>query len=163
LGWAESEVKRYLRGGTRCLSLHDWSGAPMRCSISPSRISGVEQGNEPFAAGGTELMHVFISILGLWLLFMVLRSMIRIALMNRHYRDVIAETTGRAVYMAVEVRLGKNRDTKAIHPVLVWFLPAYILSLIAVYFVGAMTGFALLYWGTHAGDTWHQVSHLAQD
>ena len=25
LAWAENEVKRYLRGGARCLSLHDWS------------------------------------------------------------------------------------------------------------------------------------------
>jgi hypothetical protein len=103
------------------------------------------------------LTHVLLSILGLCLLFTILRSMIRIALMNRHYRDFFAEITGRAVYMAVILRLGRNRDTKAIHPVMVWFFPAYILSLIIVYFVGAMTGFALLYWGTRAVDTWHQA------
>jgi len=103
------------------------------------------------------LTHVFTSILGLCLLLTILRSMIRIALMNRHYRDFFAKITGRAVYTAVALRLGRNRDTRATHPVLVWFFPAYILSLIIVYFVGAMTGFALLYWGTHAVDTWHQA------
>ena len=103
------------------------------------------------------MTHVLVSILGLCLLFTILRSMIRIALMNRHYRDFFAEVTGRAVYMAVAFRLGSNRDMKAIHPVLVWFFPAYILSLIIVYFVGAMAAFALLYWGTGAVDTWHQA------
>jgi hypothetical protein len=101
--------------------------------------------------------HVFILMLGLWLLFLILRSMIRIALMNRHYRDFFAELTGRAVYMAVALRVGRNRDAAALHRVLLWVFPAYILSLIIVYFVGAMTAFTFLYWGTHAVNTWHQA------
>jgi len=103
------------------------------------------------------LTHVFISMLGLWLLFLILRSMIRIALMNRHYRAFFAELTGRAVYTAVALRLGRNRDGGALHRVLLWVFPAYLLSLILVYFVGAMTAFTFLYWGTHAVDTWHQA------
>src|SRR4029077_15660744 len=65
--------------------------------------------------------------------------------------------TGRAVYMAVILRLRRERDTKTIHPLTGWVFPAYILSLIIVYFVGDMTGFAILYWGTRAVDTWHQA------
>jgi len=103
------------------------------------------------------LTHVFIVILGLWLLFLILRSMIRIALMNRHYRDFFAELTGRAVYRAVALRLGRNRDAGVLHRVLLWVLPAYILSLIIVYFLGAMIAFTFLYWGTHAVNTWHQA------
>jgi hypothetical protein len=103
------------------------------------------------------LTHVAVSILGLGLLFLVLRSMIRIALMNRHYRDLLAEFTGRVVYTAVALRLGRNRDIKAVHPVLLWFFPAYIFSLIIVYFVAAMTAFAFLYWGTRSVITWHQA------
>ncbi len=103
------------------------------------------------------MTHVLISILGLWLLFMVLRSMIRIALMNCHHRDFFAEVTGRAVYTAVALRLRGNRDTRAKHAVLLWFFPAYMLSLIIVYFVGAMIAFVFLYWGTHAVNTWHQA------
>jgi hypothetical protein len=83
--------------------------------------------------------------------------MIRIALMNRHYRDFFAELAGRAVYTAVALRLGRNRDAGALHRVLLWVFPAYILSLIFVYFVGAMTAFMFLYWGTHAVNTWHQA------
>jgi len=103
------------------------------------------------------LTHVLISMLGLWLLFLILRSMIRIALMNRHYRDFFAELIGRGVYRAVTLRLGRNRDAGALHRVLLWVFPAYILSLIIVYFVGAMIAFTFLYWGTHAVNTWHQA------
>src|SRR6202041_846052 len=94
---------------------------------------------------------------GLWLLFLILRSMIRIALMNRHYRDFFAELSGRAVYTAVALRLGRNRDAGALHRVLLWVFPAYILSLILVYFVGAMIAFTFLYWGMYAVNTWHQA------
>jgi hypothetical protein len=103
------------------------------------------------------MTHFLISILGLWLLFIILRSMIRIALMNRHYRDLFAELTGRAVYAAVALRLKAKRDVGALHQALLWVFPAYILSLIMVYFVGAMTAFTFLYWGTHAVNTWHQA------
>ena len=103
------------------------------------------------------MTHVLISILGLALLFVILRSMIRIALMNRHYRDFFAEVTGRAVYKSVAIRLGRRVDAQATHSVLLWLFPAYILLLIIVYFVGAMTAFVLLYWGTGAVGTWHQA------
>ena len=103
------------------------------------------------------MTHVLISILGLALLFVILRSMIRIALMNRHYRDFFAVVTGRAVYKVVAIRLGRKLNTQDTHSVLLWLFPAYILSLIIVYFVGAMTAFAPLYWGTSAVSTWHQA------
>jgi len=83
--------------------------------------------------------------------------MIRIALMNRHSRDFFAEVTCRAVYTAVALRLGGDRDTRTTHPVLLWFFPVYMLSLTVVYFLGAMTAFTLLYWGTRAVGTWHQA------
>jgi hypothetical protein len=101
--------------------------------------------------------HVLISILGLWLLFLVLRSMIRIALINRNCRDWFVEAVGRIVYTAVSLKLRGDRDTKNLHPVLLWFFPTYLLSLIVVYFAGAMASFVLLYWGTGAVSTWHQA------
>jgi hypothetical protein len=100
------------------------------------------------------MAHVLVALLGLRLLFMILRSMIRIALMNRHSRDVFAEFAARAVYMAVALRLRRTTD---VHPVLVWFVPAYMLALIMVYFLGAMIAFAFLYWGTQAVGSWHQA------
>jgi hypothetical protein len=83
--------------------------------------------------------------------------MIRIALMNRHYRDFFAELSGRVVYRVVALRLSRNRDAGALHRVLLWVFPAYILSLIFVYFVGAMSAFTFLYWGTHAVNSWREA------
>src|ERR1700733_3812016 len=83
--------------------------------------------------------------------------MIRIALINRHYRDFFAETAGRAVYAAVSLRLRGKRGTRASHPVLLWLFPACLLLLILVYFVGAMAAFVLLYWGTGAVVSWRQA------
>jgi hypothetical protein len=103
------------------------------------------------------LAHILIAILGMLLLFLILRSMIRIALMNRHSRDFFAKATCRAVYTAVHLRLRANRDTRTTHPVLLWFFPVYMLSLTVVYFLGAMAAFTLLYWGTRAVGTWHQA------
>src|ERR1700723_1042102 len=106
--------------------------------------------------GGSRVIHVLLTILGLWLLFVILRSMIRIALINRHYRDFFAEMTGRTVHKLVSLRLRGNRDTIALHSTLLWVFPAYLLCLILVYFVGAMTAFVMLYWGTGAVNTWEQ-------
>jgi hypothetical protein len=83
--------------------------------------------------------------------------MIRITLMNRHHRDFFAVVTGRAVYKAVAIRLGRKLDAQDTHSVLLWLFPAYMLSLIIMYFVGAMTAFVLLYWGTGAVSTWSQA------
>ena len=103
------------------------------------------------------MKHVLVSIVGLWLLFLILRSMIRIALINRHYQDFFAGAAGRVVYTAVSLRLGHKRHTGDLHPVLLWFFPAYLLLLILVYFAGAMTAFVLLYWGIGAVSSWHQA------
>jgi len=58
---------------------------------------------------------------------------------------------------AAALRLRRNRDAGTVHSVLLWHFPVYILSLIVVYFVGAMIAFVFLYWGTHAVSTWPQA------
>ena len=103
------------------------------------------------------MTHILVVVSGVVLLFTILRSMIRIALMNYHSQHFFAAYTGRALYKAAALRLRGNRDAEAIHRVLLWFFPAYILSLIVVYFLGTMTAFAFLYWGTRAVGTWHQA------
>jgi hypothetical protein len=83
--------------------------------------------------------------------------MIRIALMNHHYRDFFAHATGRTVYATISLCVRRDRSRGAMHRILLWFFPAYILSLILVYFVGAMVAFLLLYWGTDAVGSWRQA------
>jgi hypothetical protein len=107
--------------------------------------------------GDFVMTHNLVAIFGVVLLFMILRSMIRIALMNCHSQDFFAVLTGRAVYAAAALKLRGNRDARATHRVLLSFFPVYILSLIVVYFLGAMTAFAFLYWGIRAVGTWGQA------
>jgi hypothetical protein len=107
-------------------------------------------------------MHVLILVFGSSLLLLVLRSMIRIALMNRHYRDFLAEFAGRGIYAVVSLRLrrgahARGGDARTTHAVLLWFFPAFMLLLIFIYFAGAMIAFAMIYWGTGAVDTWRQA------
>jgi hypothetical protein len=117
--------------------------------------AGTERRSAKF--GDFAVTHILAAVFGVVLLFTILRSMIRIALMNCHSRDFFAAFTGRAVYAAAALRLRGNRDAGATHRVLLWFFPVYILSLIVVYFLGAMTAFAFLYWGTGAVGNWRQA------
>src|SRR5580704_17646733 len=103
------------------------------------------------------MIYILVAVFGVVLLFLILRSMIRITLMNCHSQDFFAGSTGLVVYTAAALRLRRNRDAKTTHRVLLWFFPVYILSLIVVYFLGAMTAFAFLYWGIRAVGTWHQA------
>ena len=103
------------------------------------------------------MIHVLLAMFGLWLLFLILRSMIRIALMNRHYQDFFAHATGRVVYKFISFWLRTDRRKGSLHRILLWYFPTYILSLILVYFSGAMIAFLLLYWATAAVDTWRQA------
>jgi hypothetical protein len=101
------------------------------------------------------VIHFVTSIMGICLLVLVLRSMIRIALMNRHYRDLFAGCAGRGIRYIVRLRLGQNRDKEVLHSALLWVFPTYMIVLILIYFTGAMAAFVLLYWGLHAVNSWH--------
>ena len=103
------------------------------------------------------LTRVVTFVVGLSLLFLILRSMVRVALMNQHYRDVFAQLIGSVMHRLIAARVTDGRDYEATQRTVLWCFPVYFLFLIAVYFVGAMTGFALLYWATQAVPTWHEA------
>lgn len=105
----------------------------------------------------TLLIRAVIFVAGLCLIALVLRSMIRVALMNRHYDDGVAAFTWRIVYGGLALCVPAHRDYAARQKVLHWFFPAYFLALIVVYFTGTMTGFALLYWAAQAVPSWHEA------
>ena len=69
------------------------------------------------------MTHILVALIGVVLLFMILRSMIRIALMNCHSQDFFAGFTGRAVYAAAAIRLRGTRDAEATHRVLLALYP----------------------------------------
>lgn len=101
--------------------------------------------------------HVFVAIFGLAILFSILRSMVHVALMNRHDMDILARLTSRAVHKVIGLRVCSAKKYEDAQQTLYWFFGAYILSLIAVYFIGAMIAFAFLYWGARAVTGWDQA------
>lgn len=76
-------------------------------------------------SGSLHLINVVTCVAGLWLLFVVLRSMIRVGLMNRHYEDLYAQLIGHTEHGVVAWRLRGKHDNKSAHPVLLWIFPAY--------------------------------------
>lgn len=103
------------------------------------------------------LVHTLAIIAGLGGLFAILRSIVHVALMNRHDKDVFACLTSRTVHRIISVRVHSFQNYEKTQSVLYWFFGAYLLSLISVYFVGALIAFALLYWGAWAVTGWNQA------
>jgi hypothetical protein len=96
-------------------------------------------------------------IAGLSALFAILQSMAHVAIMNRHDMDIVARLTSRTVHRIIAARVRSFKNYEDTQRTLNWFLGAYMLSLIAVYFVGAMVAFALLYWGAGAVSGWNKA------
>jgi len=101
--------------------------------------------------------HIFVAIIGLAILLSILKSMIHVALMNRHDMDLFACLTSRAVHKVIGLRVRSAKKYERAQQTLYWFFGAYILSLISVYFIGAMIAFAFLYWGAWAVTGWNQA------
>jgi len=80
-----------------------------------------------------------------------------VALMNRPDMDVSARFTARTVHKLIGLRIRSLRSYEESQQTLYWFFGAYILSLIATYFIGTMIAFALLYWGVWAVTGWNQA------
>ena len=102
-------------------------------------------------------VHILVIILGLGVLFAIFKSMVHVAIMNRHDMDIFARLTSRTVHRIIGVCARSSKNYEDIQSTLYWFLGAYIVSLIAVYFIWAMIAFALLYWGAWAVPGWNKA------
>jgi hypothetical protein len=89
-----------------------------------------------FILESSTLVHTLVIILGLGILCAILRSMVHVALMNRHDMDLVACLTSRTVHRLIGLRVRSAKNYEDIQQTLYWFLGTYILSLIAVYFIG---------------------------
>src|SRR6516165_1184587 len=101
--------------------------------------------------------HIVVAIIGLAILFSILKSMVHVALMNRHDMDLFACLTSRAVHKVIGLRVRSVKKYEDAQQTLYLFFGTYILSLISVYFIGAMIAFAFLYWGAWAVTGWNQA------
>jgi len=121
-----------------------------RCPLTDQMIAG-------FVLQSSTMIHILVIVVGLYILFSILKSMVHVALMNRHDMDIFACLTSRMVHKLIGLRIRSARNYEESQRTLNWFFGTYILSLIAVYFVGVMIAFAFLYWGAWAVTGWNQA------
>lgn len=121
-----------------------------RCPLTNQMIAG-------FVLQSPTMIHILVIVVGLCVLMSILKSMVHVALMNRHDMDIFACLTSRTVHKLIGLRVRYARNYEESQRTLYWFFGTYILSLIAVYFIGAMIAFAFLYWGAWAVTGWNQA------
>jgi hypothetical protein len=102
-------------------------------------------------------VHTFLILVGVALLFVVLKSMVHVSLLNRHDMDVLATIASRTVHRLIGSQVCIVERYEEAQKTLHWFFGQYIISLIGIYFVGAMLGFACIYWGVSAVPSWHKA------
>lgn len=102
-------------------------------------------------------MEIFIRIvaglLGCGLVFVVLRSGSKAALVNSASREIVTKTISRVLYSAMKCILARQKTYTEKQEVLNWFAPLFLFICIVMYFIIAMVGFALIYWSVWAEAT----------
>jgi hypothetical protein len=83
-------------------------------------------------------------VIGLLLLLAFLRSVSRVAVINRQRGDRLARGIGLVVYSAVARKALHRRSYNEVQNTLAWIFPLYILVLIVAWFALVQTGFSLL-------------------
>lgn len=101
--------------------------------------------------------HILTIIAGLCALFVMIKSVVHVAIMNRHDMDTFAYLTSRTVHKIIGVRVRFSKNYEDTQRILHWFFGTYMLSLITVYFTGTMIAYTLLYWGAWAVPSWNKA------
>jgi len=90
------------------------------------------------------------SLIGLAMVLAFIRSMLQVAVVNRHAGDWLARRVGSLVYRAVARNARRRRNYDQVQDALAWILPIYIVSLIGAWFALVQAGFSLLIWSSQA-------------
>src|SRR5260370_8277159 len=90
------------------------------------------------------------SLVGLLMVLAFLRSMLQVAIVNRHRGDWLARRVGWLVYTTIARSALRRRSYEQIQDKLAWILPMYILLLIATWFALVQAGLSLLIWSSQA-------------
>lgn len=94
-------------------------------------------------------LAIIAGVVGLIFLIGFFASIIRVALLNRHREDLLALFVGRFVYRALYVRPW-NANNERNHERRLWFLPLFIICLVATWVIAVLFAYAFFYWATGA-------------
>lgn len=96
-----------------------------------------------------QLFRILVFISGVILILIFFRSIIRVALLNRHQHDAISSLCARIVHNMLALLVRGKKEYDSIQRVMLWFFPLSILLLTATWFALVTIGFALLFWAVH--------------
>jgi hypothetical protein len=96
------------------------------------------------------LLRIGGSLLGLLMVLVFLKSMLRVAIVNRQRDDWLACLVGWVVYTTIARRAAKWSSYDRVQDTLAWILPLYIILLIGAWFALVQAGFSLLIWCSQA-------------
>jgi hypothetical protein len=82
------------------------------------------------------------------------RSILRLAMLNRHQRDPISLRVGVIVRALITRAARRRRALLDMQKTKAWALPVYIISLIATWFLLVQIAFTLAIWALEAETTW---------
>lgn len=101
----------------------------------------------------TWILPAFAILAGIGMLLVLFLSMARVTILNRRSHDPVLSAVTRSAYWIVKVISRSGRPEGGIQRFTAWYMPIFILFLIASWFLIALTGFVLLYLGAGASPT----------
>jgi len=100
-----------------------------------------------------DIRHVILAIVGLTLIGVFFRSIIRVALINKRPDDVLLNLAGVLTAFLFIRRPSKMSDRRRMDQRGLWYWPISQLILIAIWFCLVVIGFACLYWAAQSVPT----------
>lgn len=99
-------------------------------------------------------LKIIAVLIGLSLLFVYFRSIVRVVLLNRRERDLVARFSGLCAVALVHAFAGDARDHYRVQRVQAWVLPAYIFIAVVIWFLLVQVAFMFILMGTGVETSW---------
>jgi len=100
------------------------------------------------------VLKVVAVLIGLFLLFIYFRSIVRIMLLNRRERDFVARFAGLAAIAVLHALVGDGRDHDRVQRIQAWMMPLYIFISVVCWFLLVQFAFMFILVGTGVESRW---------
>ena len=99
-------------------------------------------------------LRVVAVLIGLVLLFIYFRSIVRVLLLNRRERDMIGRFSGVCAVALIHAVAGDLRDHDRVQRIQAWVMPAYIFFAVVIWFLLVQVAFMFILVGTGVETRW---------
>ncbi len=99
-------------------------------------------------------LRVIAVLIGLFLLFIYFRSIVRVVLLNRRERDLIGRFAGLTAVAVIHAIAGDARDHDRVQRLQAWTMPLYIFIAVVIWFLLVQVAFMFILVGTGVETRW---------